>query len=216
MLQALGAELHKYSAEVTVHLKSVVEESKAVETSSNQHLDAVMQAVCEMQAAALDHSGKARDVIAEGVATSSAQLEGIKQASGLNGQEVGSTVSACEAAVKTRMASLQHQVAMSEEALTKWSAAAFSKLHDTSSQLSKMLEEHLGATEADKTSSEAHLTETAGILSVQRASLDAMAADLTAQRALQLEMSEALTKMAQECVATSSAHVESARRYAEE
>jgi hypothetical protein len=105
---------------------------------------------------------------------------------------------------------------MSEEALTKWSAAASSKLHDTSSQLSKMLEEHLGATEADKTSSEAHLTETAGILSVQRASLDAMAADLTAQRALQLEMSEALTKMAQECVATSSAHVESARRYAEE
>lgn len=165
MLKSLGAELHKYAAEVTLHLKSVVEESKAVETSSNTHLDAVMQAVCDMQAAALDYSGKARDVIAEGVATTSAQLEGIKQASGANGQEMASMVLACEAAVKTRMASLQQQVAMSEEALTKWSAAASTKLQDTSAQLSEMLEQHRAAAEADRISSEAHLNETAGILS---------------------------------------------------
>jgi len=215
MLKSLGAELHKYSAEVSVHLKTVVKQSKDVESSSAALLDSVMQAVVDMEASALMHTGKARDFMAHGVATTAHQLEAIKNASATNGEQLSSTVHNCQTAVKDHMALLQSQVASSEEALAKWSAHASSKLEKTSTQLSRMLQEHGSTTEADKTAAREHLSEADGILSQQKTSLEAMAADLKAQCELQQQMSDSLTIMSDMCVKTSSAHVEGAQSHAQ-
>ena len=215
MLKSLGAELHKYSAEVSVHLKAVVKQSKDVETTSAAQLDAVMQAVVDMEESALLHTGEAREVMAQGVATTAQQLESIKNASATNGEQLSGTVVKCQTAVTERMALLQKQVENSEEALAKWSADASSKLEETSTQLSSMLQDHGVTTESDKTTARAHLLETGDILSQQKASLEAMAADLMEQRELQQEMSDALNSMSDMCVKTSSVHMEGARSHAQ-
>ena len=78
MLMSLGAQLHKYSGEVSMHLKAVVEQSKDVEKSSAAHLDKVQQSVHDIEASIAEHCGKARTVVEEGAATTAQQLEGIQ------------------------------------------------------------------------------------------------------------------------------------------
>ena len=215
LLASLGSELHKYSAEVAVHLKTVVSKSKEVETSSAEQLGAVLQAVAGMQEGAAQSTAEARDVVAAGTAATAQQLEEMKQDSAAHGDQLASTVGGCQKAVSERMTSLQQQVARSEEALAKWSASTTDKLAETSAQLTQLLQDHSSATQADKDEGKALLSAVDGILSEQKASLHKLSADLESQRELEQKMSVALASMSELCVKASSAHVAGARGHAQ-
>ncbi len=74
MLKNLGADLLKYSADVSVRLKTVVEQSKEVEASSVAQLEAVLAAVAEMEASAAGQAQEAREVMADGVDAAARQV----------------------------------------------------------------------------------------------------------------------------------------------
>ena len=142
-------------------------------------------------------------------------MDGIKAAGTASGAQVSSAVQACQSAVTNRLDALQQRVAQSEDALSMWSAAASSRLDATKAQLAELLVQHVEATQADKTGSQAHLAAAQEMLAEQKASLEAMAADLKTQRSLQDQMSGALASMSDLCVSTASAHVEDARGHAQ-
>lgn len=74
MLKGLATDLLKYSADVSVRLKAMQEESKSVEACSTAQLDAVMQAVVGMEAGAQEQTQQARAAMADGAATTAQQV----------------------------------------------------------------------------------------------------------------------------------------------
>lgn len=78
MLKALTSDLLKYSADVSVRLKSVMEQSQEVETCSTAQLDKVMNAVAEMEASAQEQTRQARVVMADGAATTAKQVSSFR------------------------------------------------------------------------------------------------------------------------------------------
>ena len=85
LISSLGAELLKYSAEAAVHLRDVVTKGKEIETSSTEQLNAVLQAVANMQEGAKHHTAQARDVVTAGTTNTAQQLDAIKHDSAAHG-----------------------------------------------------------------------------------------------------------------------------------
>jgi hypothetical protein len=102
-------------------------------------------------------------------------------------------------------------VAFSEQELAKWSHSAGSTLEATCAQLTKLLQEHEAATAADEAASAAQLVDASRILGEQKASLEALAAGLASQRALQQQLRDSLSHTSQLCASSSGAHAEALR-----